>query len=212
MFVLSCTRFPYKLSQISRRSLLILPGWSYPAQSASAALALLGLDRCSAQNCRWLREFRAPNNKHDRGVKMLNSSVESGHNPQFSGEVEAYWYFRKCMCLLLSAQMCFRETALKAVALSHSHFQALHYLFLCFYFVFPYRSLAFLWNIMDLLFTISYTCSIVPPPSQLRTIGEVSAFLNKMLANINAGIDLFVEVFVLFVHWQGQELVNFLQG
>lgn len=53
---------------------------------------------------------------------------------------------------------------------------------------------------MDLLFTISYTCSIVPPPSQLRTIGEVSAFLNKMLANINAGIDLFVEVFVLFVH------------
>lgn len=62
---------------------------------------------------------------------MLNSSVESGHNPQFSRKVEAYWYFRKCTCWLLSAQMCFRETALRAVALSHIHFQALHYLFLC---------------------------------------------------------------------------------
>lgn len=138
--------------------------------------------------------------------------MESGHNPQLSGEVEAYWYFRKCTYFLLSAQICFRETGLKAVALSYINFQALHYLFLCCYSVFPYRSLAFLWKIMDLLFTISYRCSIVSPRSKLRTIGEVSAFLNKMLANINADIDLFVEVFVLFVHWEGQELVNFLQG
>lgn len=117
--------------------------------------------------------------------------MESGHNPQLSGEVEAYWYFRKCTYFLLSAQICFRETGLKAVALSYINFQALHYLFLCCYSVFPYRSLAFLWKIMDLLFTISYRCSIVSPRSKLRTIGEVSAFLNKMLANINADIDLF---------------------
>lgn len=81
-----------------------------------------------------------------------------------------------------------RETDLKAVVLSQATtFIFRHYIHcLCVViWSFPTGVFLFFKKIIDLLFTISYTCNIVFPPSKLSTIGEVSTFLNKMLANIN---------------------------
>lgn len=63
-------------------------------------------------------------------------------------------------------------------------------------------------KIIDLLFTITYTCNIVFPPSKRSAIGEVSAFWNKMLASINGRNRSFCKSisFICGLNCEGQEL------
>lgn len=149
-------------------------------------------------------------------LKVLNHSGEVGHSLCFSGVVSPCWCFWKTMCLLAKAwiETLERLTWKLWFCAWATTFIFRHYIHcLCVViWSFPTGVFLFFKKIIDLLFTISYTCNIVFPPSKLSTIGEVSTFLNKMLANINGRNRSFCKSnsFICGLSWEGQDFASYL--
>lgn len=149
-------------------------------------------------------------------LKVLNHSGEVGHSFCFSGVVSPCWCFWKTMCLLAKAWIETLERLTWKLWFCprplHS-FSGITFTVCVLWFGLSLQEFFFsLKKIIDLLFTISYTCNIVFPPSKLSTIGEVSTFLNKMLANINGRNRSFCKSnsFICGLSWEGQDFASYL--